>query len=122
MKQIKSYRDLEIWQKAMSLTTEVYRMSNRLPRAEQWGLASQMQRAAVSIPANIAEGWGRSSRREFLQFLRISRGSLCELETHLILAEQLGYLTQAQTAPLLEQCDRLSRMLLSLMRSLEHKT
>lgn len=77
---IDSYRDLEVWQKAIALVTEIYRLSRAFPKEEIYGLTSQLRRAAVSVPANIAEGWGRNMTREFIQFLRTARGSLLELE------------------------------------------
>jgi four helix bundle protein len=83
---LKSYRDLEVWQKAMDLVEEVYRIAERFPSQEKYGLTGQLQRAAVSIPANIAEGYGRMHRKEYLQHLSIAKGSLAEVETHLALA------------------------------------
>ena len=90
MEKISSYRQLEIWQKSVKLVTEIYQASSSFPRTELFGLTSQMRRAAVSIPANIAEGWGRQLTKEFMQYMRISRGSLLELETHLIISNNLN--------------------------------
>ena len=89
---IKSYRDLRVWQLALDLAPEVYKLAQSLPKHEQYGLADQMRRAVVSVPANIAEGQARRHRREFLRYLSIARGSLAELETLLVLAERLKYL------------------------------
>jgi four helix bundle protein len=89
---IKSYRDLRVWQLALDLAPEVYKLAQSLPRYEQYGLADQMRRAVISVPANIAEGQARRHRREFLRYLSIARGSLAELETLLVLAERLEYL------------------------------
>lgn len=83
---IASYRHLDIWKKPMDLVTEVYTLSSIYPKAEIFSLTGQMRRAAVSIPSNIAEGWGRKLTKEFMQFLRISRGSLLEIDTQLIIA------------------------------------
>ena len=83
MSGITGYRDLVVWQEAMDLVVATYRIAARLPRGEQYGLVNQMQRAAVSVPANIAEGHGRSGCREYLHHLSVARGSLMELETHL---------------------------------------
>lgn len=91
---IRNYRDLDVWKEGMNLSVATYRLSSRLPNTEQFGLISQMRRAAVSIPANIAEGYHRQSDNELRQFLHIARGSLAELETYLHLCGELGYLTQ----------------------------
>ena len=88
---LKSYRELLVWQKATDFAVECYRFSASFPKAETYGLTSQIRRAAVSIRANIAEGSGRGSRKEYVQFLLIAQGSLKELETHIIIAEKLGY-------------------------------
>ena len=85
------YRDLKVWQAAMRLAEEVYRLSARFPKHETYGLANQLQRSAVSLPSNIAEGHGRNSRKEFNHFLGMALGSLAELETQLILAQHFDY-------------------------------
>ncbi len=90
----RKHEQLHIWQLAMELVTEVYQHSSSLPHHEQFGLTSQMRRAAVSIPSNIAEGAGREGEKEFLRYLYIARGSLMELETQLKIAVNLGYLDQ----------------------------
>lgn len=92
---IRSYRDLLVWQRGMDLAAEVYRLSRAWPKEETYGLTSQARRAAAAIPANIAEGYGRQSTASYAQFLKIARGSLKELETHLLLAERVG-LTRAR--------------------------
>ncbi|HVS21904.1 MAG TPA: four helix bundle protein [Pyrinomonadaceae bacterium] len=116
---LKSYRELNVWQKGINLVVESYRFSAAFPKAEVYGLTSQIRRAAVSIPANIAEGYGRGSRKEYLQFLIVAQGSLKELETHFIIAERLRYATQAQSQRLLTQTDEIGRMLGSLIRKLK---
>jgi four helix bundle protein len=116
---LKSYRELNVWQKAISLVVDSYRFSDAFPKGELYGLTSQIRRAGVSIPANIAEGYGRGSRKEYLQFLMIAQGSLKELETHFIIAERLSYSTGAQTNRMLSQTDELARMLGSLIRKLK---
>jgi four helix bundle protein len=93
---VQSHRDLVVWQKGMDLFIEVYKLTDVMPRKEQFGLISQMQRAAASIPANIAEGQGRLHRGDFIRFLSISRGSLMEVETYLEGTVRLGYLTSDQ--------------------------
>jgi four helix bundle protein len=89
---IENYKDLDVWKKAVALTTEIYAVTSRFPSTERYGLVSQIRRASTSIAANIAEGWGRGSRREYIQFLTVARGSLMELETHLIVACNLHFL------------------------------
>lgn len=90
--EIRSYRDLEVWQRAFELSREVYQVTKHFPQDERFGLTSQIRRSAVSVPSNIAEGYGRGSRIEYLRFLKISRGSLCELETQALLADSEGFL------------------------------
>ena len=87
---IQNYRDLGVWQKAIALSVACYRVTSEFPKEEMYGMTAQIRRASVSVAANIAEGHGREHTRTFVQFLRISQGSLKELETHLILAEQVG--------------------------------
>ncbi len=96
-----------------------YESTGEFPRSEIFGLTSQIRRAGASIPANIAEGHSRSHTKEFLNHLSIAKGSLAELETHLILSQQIGFLTEERLALLLVQCDEISRMLASLRKSLE---
>ena len=114
---IKSYKDLEVWQEAMTLATDCYRHTNGYPKSELFGFTSQIRRAASSIPANIAEGHGRESTGSFIQFLRISQGSLKELETHLLLAVCVELAADAQTRPLLTRCESIGRLLRALIRA-----
>lgn len=116
---IKSYRDLLVWQKAIDFVVEAYRATATFPKSETYGVVSQIRRAASSIPANIAEGYGRGSRKEYVQFLIIAQGSLKEVETHSIVADKLSYLTPAQTERLLSPTDEIGRMLGSLIRKLK---
>ncbi len=118
-KAIKSYGDLEVWQRGVALAEEVYRLTRAFPPTERYGLAAQMQRAAVSVPSNIAEGWGRGSRADFLRFLAIARGSLYELTTQVIIAQRVGYVEGEAATALLGQLESLSRMLLAYIRSLK---
>src|SRR5215207_5514750 len=101
---IQSYRDLRVWQDAMGLAEACYRLTASFPRDELFGLTSQVRRAATSIPANIAEGYGRNSKGAYTQFLKIAQGSLKELETHLLLAERLNLASTEATEPLLSSC------------------
>jgi four helix bundle protein len=116
---IESYRDLRVWQEAMTLAEASYRLTALFPRDEMFGMSAQVRRASTSIAANIAEGYGRDTRGAYVQFLRIAQGSLKELETHLLLAERLGLAGAEPVNPLLQSCDALGRMLRSLIRSLE---
>ena len=118
---VNSYRDLQVWQKATDLVVECYRLSKLLPKSETYGLVSQMQRAAVSIPANIAEGHGRQHLGDYLHHLSIANGSLMELETHLIISNKLLYIKEADLEPLLLRTAELSRMLAGLTKSLRKK-
>ena len=93
---VQHYRELIVWQKAIVLVEDVYRATNDFPKTEIYGLTSQIRRAAVSIPSNIAEGQGRNSTRDFLHFLSMAQGSLMELETQITIAERLGYLESEQ--------------------------
>lgn len=116
---VTSYRDLDAWKEAMNLAEMCYRLTATFPREELYGMTGQIRRAAVSVPANIAEGYGRENRREYIQFLRISQGSLKELETHLLLTVRVQIGKPEAVQPLLEQCDRMGRILRALIRSLQ---
>jgi len=113
-----SYRDLVAWKKAMELVTEVYRTTERFPKEEIYGLTSQLRRAAVSVPCNIAEGQGRLTKGEFHQFLGYARGSLLEMETQILIAGNLGYLQQSQVSSLLELSAEVGRILNGLLASI----
>ena len=115
---VTSYRDLETWQIAMKLVSEVYRVTKSFPRDEIYGLTNQLRRAAVSVPSNIAEGQGRDSTKEFLHYLSMAHGSLCELETQLLIAQGLGYLTQEDTDKLASLAVSVGRLINGLSRSL----
>ena len=115
-----SYRDLVAWQVAVELVTAIYRQTETFPKHEIYTITSQIRRSAVSVPSNIAEGQGRSSSGEFQQFLGHAKGSLLELETQLIIANNLGYISQEQLHQLLQLSDRVSRLLNGLIQSLKH--
>ncbi len=119
---LKSYRDLEVWQKAMDLVIMCYQTTKKFPRSEIYGLVSQLQRAAVSIPANIAEGRERQHSKEFIQHLSIAYGSLAELETHVQIAERLNYIEGSQLKKLLSKTSEVGRMLNGLRKSLEKRS
>ncbi|MBN8606542.1 MAG: four helix bundle protein [Caulobacterales bacterium] len=111
---IASYRQLEVWSKAMQLAGAIYQASERMPKKEEYRLTSQLVRAAVSIPANIAEGHSRASRKEYAHFVSIARGSTAELETLLLLAQQAGFLGDEIVDPLLDSAAQVGRMLTRL--------
>lgn len=113
------YRDLLVWQKAMSLANAVYRETEALPKSEMFGLQSQLRRAAVSVPSNIAEGHGRLNDGHFRQFLATSRGSLFEMQTQLELASGLKFLNEARVDELMEQCEEIARLINGLLAALE---
>ena len=119
--EIRSYRDLRVWQEGMSIAESCYRLTQVFPKSELFGMTSQIRRAAASVPANIAEGHGRETTGEFVQFLRVAQGSLKELETHLMLATRVGLLAQEKGDALLVKTDELGRMLHSLIRTLQKK-
>lgn len=118
---IRSYQDLDIWKRSMTLVTAVYAISDGFPKSEQYGLTSQLRRSAVSIPSNIAEGRAKRTTRDFMRFLNIAYGSMAELETQLMIAANLQYCTSADIAPLLEETAEIARMTNGLLQSLEQK-
>ena len=118
---ITNYRDLLVWQKAMSLCESVYRVCRRLPPAERDALGNQLRRAAVSVASNIAEGHSRSHTGEYIQFLAIARASLSELETQLTIIVRVEYLTVLDVGPAMDSCGELGRMLHGLSRSLRKR-
>lgn len=107
---VRSYRDLIVWQKSMEIVAFVYQATAGLPETEQFGLVAQMRRAAVSVPSDIAEGYGRQATGEYRHHLSIARGSILELETQTLICERLGYLDRGATAPILDELAQISRM------------
>jgi four helix bundle protein len=118
---MEGYRELEVWQKSFNLVTKIYKLTGRLPKQEQYGLASQIQRSAVSIPSNIAEGWGRGKTREYIQFLQVARGSLMELETHLVIAQKPNYIKPENLSENQQEIESIGRMLNRLVQSLKKR-
>lgn len=118
---IETFRDLRVWQVAIKLVTECYRLSRQLPDDERFGLTSQLRRAAVSVPANIAEGHGRGTTNAYINYLWIANGSLTELETHLVIAERLSYVSEEELAPAMDLIRQTGHMLVALRRSLESR-
>jgi len=119
--QISSYRDLEVWQRGIDLVQLAYAFAEKLPKSECYGLTSQLQRASVSVPANIAEGHARKSSKEFLQFISISLGSLAEVETYFHIMERLSYIESSETKLALEKTDRLGKMLRGLQQTIKER-
>jgi len=117
--EIKTYRDLVVWQKAMALVTAVYRITKNFPKEESFGLTSQMRRSAVSVPSNIAEGYGRHSTNDYIRFLQIAMGSVYELQTQLEIARNLEYVTTELFNKNYESTRELERMLSSLIAKLK---
>jgi len=119
--QHKSHKDLILWQKGMSLAAATHRLARQLPRHELFGLASQVRRASVSIPSNVAEGAARHTTREFLSFLYIARGSCAELETQIALMSELGYVPYPELQPVLVRCDEVGRLLNAMITALHRR-
>lgn len=118
---MQSYRDLIVWQKSIELVALVYRVTERFPKSELFGLTSQMRRAAVSIPSNLAEGYARKHRAEYLQFVRIAYGSGAELETQLIITKKLGFASDKDLITVVSLLDEIMRMLNKFSSSLVAK-
>lgn len=116
------YRQLKVWQKAMDLTTDIYKLVKLLPKEETYALSDQVRRAAVSIPSNIAEGQGRNSDKEFVNFLSIARGSLWELESQIEICERLGYIDNVAKSDMFLRTAEVSKMLNALSNSLSLKS
>jgi four helix bundle protein len=116
-----SHKDLILWQKAMDLAVRVHQVSTAFPKSELFGLVSQLRRAGASIPSNIAEGSARQSTKEFIYFLRVSRGSMAELETQLLLAQRIGYLSDSEVAGLQIMVDEVGRILNTVVTGLHRR-
>jgi four helix bundle protein len=119
---VRSYKDLVAWQKSMDLVAAVYRASQGFPKEENFGLVSQIRRAAVSVPSNIAEGHARTSKKEFQYFLSNARGSLAELETQLTIAHQLAYIDETEINQLLDRLGEVGRILNGLLAALKRSS
>jgi len=115
---VQSYKDLEVWKKGIDIVEKAYRATTHFPNEEKYVIAAQIQRAAISIPANIAEGFARQYRKEYVQFLHVALGSCAELETHLIISNRRGYLITSDLNVLQEALDHECRMLMNLIKRL----
>ncbi len=122
MNQIRSFRDLHVWQKSMTLVTDLYRLSTDFPKAELYGLTSQIRRAAVSIPSNIAEGYGRNSTADYIRFLQIALGSLYELQTQTEIAANLVYISHDMCSKIINESAEIEKMLIALIGKLHSST
>jgi four helix bundle protein len=116
---VKPHHNLDVWRKSIALVKSIYELTLNFPAEETFGLVSQMRRAAVSIPSNIAEGAARSSRKEFINFLHIAQGSASELETQIIISSELGFLGKEANDSLLTDLTNISKMIIGLQRSLK---
>jgi four helix bundle protein len=115
----KSFKELQIWQRGIGLVKTIYDITKVYPREELYGLVSQTRRSAISIPANIAEGFTRFHDKEFMQFLYVALGSGAECVTHLTIAEQLRYVTAKQTEPVVQEIDEIGRMIMALIKKIK---
>ena len=120
-RKMKSYRDLIVWQKSMRLVTRIYLITKELPKNEVYGLTSQIRRSSISLPSNIAEGYGRNSTNDYIRFLQIACGSLYEVQTQLEICRNLEYLSKELFNEIYEQSREIERMLNSLIRKLKEK-
>ena len=116
---VKSYKDLNVWQKGLEIVEKIYNLTKTFPRYEVYGIASQMQRSAISIPSNIAEGFMRQHNKEYVQFLYVALGSCAELETQLIISQKMNYVKQESFNYLQEIIEHESRMLVNLIKALK---
>ena len=121
-KKTSTYKDLIVWQKSIQLITDIYALTKTFPMDERFGIVSQINRAVISIPSNIAEGWGRELSKNYLQFLRISRGSLMETETLILIAKNLDYINEKDFYQINEKIEEVGKILQGLIKSIQHKT
>jgi four helix bundle protein len=118
---LKNYKELNVWQKSYELCLKMYRITAKFPNEERYGLTSQIRRSGVSIPSNIAEGYGRKTTLDYIRMLYISYGSVCELETQILLAGDLGFIEKGELDTAKKDIAEIERMLKALIKSLENK-
>jgi len=118
---LKNYKELKVWQRSYQLCLEIYRITKEFPKEERYGLTSQLRRATVSVPSNIAEGYGRKTTADYIRFLYIAYGSNCEIETQILLSGDLGYIEAGKLEIFLERIGEVERMFKALIKSLERK-
>lgn len=116
---LKNYKELNVWKKAYQLCLEIYQITKTFPKEEIYGLTSQLRRASVSVPSNIAEGYGRQTTKEYIQALYIAYGSICEMETQILLSKDLGYIQAKISEDLKQDIGNVERMLKALIKSLK---
>jgi len=116
---LKNFKELKVWEKSYQLSLDIYRVTTKFPDDEKFGLISQIRRATVSIPSNIAEGYGRRTRADYIKFLHIAYGSCCELETQMLISIDLNYLDNEKGSEIMDKIKEVERMLKSLITSLE---
>ncbi len=116
----KTHKDLEVWKQSISFVTDIYKLTGNFPKEEIYGITSQIRRAAVSIPSNIAEGAGRNHDKEYLQFLSIALGSTSELETQIIISNNINYINTEQMNTILDKLNNIRKMIVGLKKSLNH--
>jgi four helix bundle protein len=119
---LKNYKELNVWQKSYALCLKIYGITTKFPNAERYGLTSQIRRSAVSIPSNIAEGYGRKTTADYIRMLYIAYASVCELETQILLAGDLGFIEKGKSEPIRKDIAEIERMLKALIKSLENKS
>ena len=119
---LKNYKDLNVWQKSYELCLKIYGLTAKFPKEERYGLTSQLRRSVVSIPSNIAEGYGRKTTADYIRMLYISYGSVCELETQVLLAGDLGFIEKGELSTAKKDIEEIERMLKALIKSLENKS
>ena len=120
-KKVESFKDLIVWQRGIELVNDIYKLTKHFPKDELYGITSQIRRAAISIPANVAEGWGRGTTKNYIQFLEISRGSLFELNTLIIISYNQDYVTRENCDAIENKINEIGRMLNALITKLESK-
>ena len=118
---LKNYKELKVWQKSYRLCLEIYKATKEFPKEETYGLISQIRRSVISVPSNIAEGYGRKSTLEYIRFLHVEYGSICELETQVLLSGDLGYVKTAKLKIFQKEIGEIERMLKALIKSLKSK-
>jgi four helix bundle protein len=119
---ISTYKDLIVWQKSIQLVTDIYALTKTFPSDERYGMVSQLNRAVISVPSNIAEGWGRELSKNYLQFLRVSQGSLMEVETMILISKNLGYINETNFKELNKKIEEVGKILQGLIKSVQQKT
>lgn len=118
MTKVQTYKELIVWQKSMDMTVMLYSLLKKLPKVETYALGDQMRRAAISIPSNIAEGYGRNTKKEYLQFLYIANGSVCELETQLTLCVRVNYFTETEIQPIMSLLSEIGKIIITITKKI----